>query len=296
MSETRAKSRPKAKPAPEPGDKPTSSSPRRPSANGKAKAVSKVEAGGGFFITLEGGEGSGKSTQMKQIAEWLRDEGREVVATREPGGSPGAEAVRHVLLSGAAETFGAEMEAILFAAARGDHVDTVIAPALAEGKVVISDRFFDSTRVYQGVSGKASPELVGKLERVACGDTWPDLTLIIDVKPEEGMKRAGKRRSASEDPDRFEKESLELQQQRRDAYLEIARAEPERCVVVSGAGTPETVFARLKKVIAKRLADKAGNTSSTSSPVMNVSVKSADRTRRSIRKANSAGGNSAQVR
>ncbi|MGB7335313.1 MAG: dTMP kinase [Salaquimonas sp.] len=207
----------------------------------------------GFFITLEGGEGAGKSSQMAFIKERLLQQGHNVVTSREPGGSPGAEAVRHVLLSGAAEPFGADMEAILFSASRADHVDTVIRPALQQGKIVISDRFFDSTRVYQGVSGKVDRKLVRQLERVACGETWPDLTIIIDLDPEEGMKRAGARRKASVAPDRFEKESLMLQKMRRDAYLEIAREEPDRCVVVDGSGSPETVFERLWKIIEQRM-------------------------------------------
>lgn len=224
--------------------------------SGTSAPQNRGEHHAGIFITLEGGEGSGKSTQMQLIADWLEKMGHTVVKTREPGGSAGAEAVRHVLLSGAAEALGTEMEAILFAAARADHVDAVIKPALERGDVVLSDRFYDSTRVYQGVSGKASPEVVRRLERVACGTTWPDLTIIIDVKPEEGMKRAGKRRTANEDPDRFEKESLELQQLRREAYLQIAKEEPGRCVTVSGAGKPETVFQRIRKQIEKRFGDR----------------------------------------
>lgn len=212
----------------------------------------------GFFITLEGGEGAGKSSQMSLLKEKLGELGHEVVTSREPGGSPGAEAVRHVLLSGAAEPFGAEMEAILFSAARGDHVDTVIRPALAEGKIVISDRFFDSTRVYQGVSGKVEESLVRHLEEVACNETWPDLTIIIDLDPQEGMARAGKRRNKDEAPDRFEKESLKLQQLRREGYLTIAREEPQRCVVVDGSGDEKTVFDRIWRAVQTRLPKRPG--------------------------------------
>ena len=210
----------------------------------------------GIFITLEGGEGSGKSTQMRLLAEKLEALGHQVVTTREPGGSPGAEAVRHVLLSGAAEPFGAELEAMLFAASRADHVDQVIRPALEAGKIVISDRFFDSTRVYQGTAEGIDNTLLQRLERIACGDTWPDLTLILDIDPREGMKRAAARRRESEAPDRFEKESIRLQARRRKAYLDIASEEPERCAVVDAAGRPQTVFRRLWQETEKRLAGR----------------------------------------
>lgn len=227
----------------------------KPAATKALKVASPVFANNapGFFITLEGGEGAGKSSQMTLLKDRLIEYGKEVVTTREPGGSPGAEAVRHVLLSGAAETLGPEMEAILFSAARGDHVDRIIRPALKQGKVAISDRFFDSTRVYQGVSGKVDDKFVRRLERIACGDTWPDLTVIIDLDPKEGMKRASARRNASEAPDRFEKESIKLQTMRRNAYLEIARDEPERCVVINASGTPKQVFARIWKVVEKKM-------------------------------------------
>lgn len=221
-----------------------------------AFALPPAKSHDGIFITLEGGEGSGKSTQMRLLAEKLEALGHQVVTTREPGGSPGAEAVRHVLLSGAAEPFGAELEAMLFAASRADHVDQVIRPALEAGKIVISDRFFDSTRVYQGTAEGMDNTLLQRLERVACGDTWPDLTLILDIDPREGMKRAAARRQKSEAPDRFEKESIRLQARRRKAYLDIASEEPERCAVVDAAGRPQTVFKRLWQETEKRLAGR----------------------------------------
>jgi len=219
----------------------------------KTESPKSAVNGRGVFITLEGGEGSGKSSQMKRLGEKLAALGYEVVISREPGGSPGAEAVRHVLLSGAAESLGADMEAILFAAARADHVDTVIEPALAKGSIVISDRFFDSTRAYQGVSGKVDMNLVGQLEKIACGSTWPTLTLIFDIAPQEGMKRANKRRKSSEAPDRYEKESLKLQTQRRKAYLAIAKKEPERCKVIDASGTEKAVFDLVWKEVEKVL-------------------------------------------
>ncbi len=214
-----------------------------------AKAANKR----GFFITFEGGEGSGKSSQIKRLVKELKKTGEDVTVTREPGGSPGGEAVRHLLLSGAAESMGSEMEAILFSAARSDNVETIIKPALKAGRHVLCDRFFDSTRVYQGASDKADAALLESLTRVACEDAWPDLTIIIDLDPKIGLERAAVRRGAEAIPDRFEKENLAKQQKRRKAYLEIAKNEPERCVVVDGQGTPAQVFKRIKKVISERL-------------------------------------------
>ena len=127
----------------------------------------------GFFVTFEGGEGAGKSTQIRRLAQSLRAEGRDVVVTREPGGSPGAEAVRHVLQSGAAEPFGPELEAILFAAARSDHIEQVIRPAVAAGKIVLCDRFMDSSRVYQGVTGNLDVDFMRALERITVADHLP---------------------------------------------------------------------------------------------------------------------------
>ncbi|EKF18350.1 dTMP kinase [Nitratireductor pacificus] len=201
----------------------------------------------GFFITFEGGEGAGKSTQIGRLAESLRADGREVIVTREPGGSPGAEAVRHVLLSGAAEPFGQSMEAILFAAARSDHVEQVIRPAIERGADVLCDRFLDSSRVYQGVTGDLDPAFMRNLERVAINGMLPDLTVILDIDPEEGLRRAGARRSAEEAPDRFEKETLAIHRRRRKAFLEIAKAEPGRCVVVDASLEPDRVATSVLK-------------------------------------------------
>lgn len=194
----------------------------------------------GFFITFEGGEGAGKSTQIKRLAARLREGGYTVLVTREPGGSPGAEAVRHVLLSGAAEPFGPEMEAVLFAAARSDHVEQIIRPAVERGEIVLCDRFLDSSRVYQGVSSGLDPQFMTALERVAINGMMPDATLILDLDPEEGLRRATARRGA-EHADRFEKETVEIHRKRREAYLAIAAAEPDRCVVVDASKSAEDV-------------------------------------------------------
>ncbi len=202
----------------------------------------------GLFITFEGGEGAGKSTQIRSLAQSLAADGHEVVMTREPGGSPGAEAIRHVVLSGAAEPFGAPMEAVLFAAARADHIARTIRPALARGAVVLCDRFVDSSRVYQGVTGGIDPSLMKALEHATVGDMMPDLTLILDIDPEEGLRRAGIRRGASA-ADRFEKEALSLHRRRRKAFLEIARQEPRRCKVIDASRTPERIAAEILDVV-----------------------------------------------
>jgi dTMP kinase len=201
-----------------------------------------------LFITFEGGEGAGKSTQIRMLADSLRASGHEVVVTREPGGSPGAEAIRHVVLSGAAEPFGAEMEAVLFAAARADHIDQTIRPALARGAIVLSDRFIDSSRVYQGVTGGLDQSFMEALERATVEDMMPDLTLILDIDPEEGLRRAGARRGASE-ADRFEKEGLSLHRRRRKAFLDIAKAEPKRCKVIDAGRPAEKIAADIMAAV-----------------------------------------------
>jgi dTMP kinase len=192
----------------------------------------------GLFITFEGGEGAGKSTQIKRLAETLRERGLDVLVTREPGGSPGAEAVRYVLLSGAAEPLGPAMEAMLFAAARSDHVEQVIRPAIDAGNIVLCDRFMDSTRVYQGTAAGLGPDFLDPLEDVAINGMIPDLTLILDIDPVEGLRRAALRSSTG--PDRYEKETLELHKARREAFLEIWRNEPNRCRLIDASkGTDE---------------------------------------------------------
>jgi dTMP kinase len=209
----------------------------------------------GRFITLEGGEGAGKSVQARRLAERLSGRGLAVVLTREPGGSPGAEALREVILSGAAARFGAEGEALLFSAARIDHIDATIAPALARGEWVVSDRFADSTRAYQGAAGELDPQLLACLERVAVGDCRPDLTLILDLPAAEGLARASGRRRADEPADRFEGESLAFHETLRGAYLEIARAEPQRCVVVDARASEDEVAEAIWAAVEERLGD-----------------------------------------
>ena len=198
--------------------------------------------GSGLFVTFEGGEGAGKSTQIRLLADALRERGHTVLTTREPGGSPGAEAVRHVLLSGAAQEFGVRMEAILFAAARSDHVEEVIRPALMKGLVVICDRFMDSSRVYQGVTGNLDPAFIEALERVAVNGVVPDCTIVFDLPAAMGLERVRRRAggtalSAGEMAglDRFEQEEIETHEKRREAFLDIAAADPARCHVVDAS-------------------------------------------------------------
>ncbi len=206
----------------------------------------------GRFITFEGGEGSGKSTHAATLAERLERLGIEVVRTREPGGSPGAEIIRHILLSGLAKPLGTETEAILFAAARDDHVRTTIRPALLDGKWVISDRFIDSTRVYQGALGKVDAKLIRGLERLTVGAAMPDLTFILDVPATVGLARAKQRRGKGS-TDRFEAELIEFHEALRNAYTELAAKEPKRCVVIDGRAPRDVVAERIWAAVEQRL-------------------------------------------
>jgi len=210
----------------------------------------------GFFITFEGGEGAGKSTQIRLLAEYLRKEGHDVLITREPGGSPGAEAVRHVLLSGAAEPFGPTFEAFLFAAARLDHIQQVIRPAIGRGSIVLCDRFVDSSRVYQGVTGGLEPDFMAALERVTVNGVMPDLTIILDLDPKEGLRRAAERRGEGT-ADRFEKETLQIHRRRRKAFLDIAAREPERCVVIDATPPAEEVARMVAEAVTSAMAQEA---------------------------------------
>src|SRR6516164_794020 len=206
----------------------------------------------GCFITFEGGEGSGKSTHAALLAKHLEHLDIGVVLTREPGGSAGAEIIRHILLSGIAKPLGAETEAILFAAARDDHVRKTIRPALLAGKWVICDRFIDSTRVYQGALGKVDAVLIRSLERVTVGAARPDLTFLLDVPANVGLARAKRRRGGSS-TDRFEAESVEFHEALRRAYLALAESEPKRCVVIDGRAPRDIVAKRIWDTVDARL-------------------------------------------
>jgi dTMP kinase len=212
----------------------------------------------GRFITFEGGEGAGKSTQIVRLSARLENEGIPVVVTREPGGTPVAEAIREALLSGVAQELGADGEAILFAAARADHVDRVIRPALKAGRWVLCDRFVDSTRVYQGASGGVDVATLEALERVSVGSTRPDLTVILDIPVEEGLSRAARRRGEQGGtPDRFEGERIEVHEARRKAYLAIAKADPDRCIVIDANRSEAKVARAVWQVVSLRLLNHA---------------------------------------
>jgi dTMP kinase len=206
----------------------------------------------GRFITFEGGEGSGKSTHAAMLAHRLKSLGIAVVLTREPGGSPGAEIIRHILLSGLAKPLGAETEAILFAAARDDHLRNTIRPALEAGQWVICDRFIDSTRVYQGALGHVDARVIQGLERVTVGVTLPELTFILDVPVTVGLARATTRRGTGK-ADRFEAEALEFHEGLRKAYRMLAAQEPERCIVIDGRAPRDVVAGRIWTVVQSRL-------------------------------------------
>ena len=203
----------------------------------------------GRFITFEGGEGAGKSTQLKRLAERLRGRGLEVVATREPGGSTGAEAIRELVLNGAADRWSSLTETLLMYAARRDHLERVIAPALERGAWVVCDRFADSTRAYQGAAGGTDPALISALEDHVLGGTRPNLTLVFDLPPDAGLARAEVRGGEM----RFESKGLGFHQRLRDGFLAIAAAEPERCAVIDATGSIEVVDAAVWDVVRSRL-------------------------------------------
>ena len=208
----------------------------------------------GKFITIEGGEGTGKSTQARLLAEKLEQNGLSVLNTREPGGSERAEHIREFMLSEKAEDIGVLAEAILFSAARDDHLETAIKPALKAGKWVVCDRFADSMRAYQG-AGALDDDLIEALERIVVGQTVPDLTLIIDLSAEEGLKRARERAKVSGAPtDGFEARAITFHERLQQAFLEIAAAEPDRCMLIDGSRDQEGVAQTIWNVVETRLA------------------------------------------
>ena len=217
-----------------------------------SESATQRPSGRGRFITFEGGEGTGKSTQIKKLADRLKAARMRTLVTREPGGSPGAEIMRHLVLSGMGKLLGPEAETLLFAAARDDHVHTVIEPALKQGIWVLCDRFADSTRAYQGSLGSVSPALINAMQRVTIGDLQPDLTLILDLPVEIGLQRAAARRGSGT-PDRFEGEQLSFHQGLREAYRKIAADDPARCVLIDANSDPDTVAGRVWNALRDRL-------------------------------------------
>jgi len=207
----------------------------------------------GYFITLEGGEGAGKSTLACALSERLAAAGLEARTTREPGGSPKAEAIREMILAGQARDYGPFAEALMFSAARIDHIDSLIRPALERGEWVICDRFIDSTRVYQGVLGQLDKALLAELEAVTISGLMPELTLILDLDPEIGLARAAKRRRPGEAIDRFEGETLAFHRNLRQAYRDIASAEPQRCALLDATLPPEALAEAAWLILRERL-------------------------------------------
>jgi dTMP kinase len=204
----------------------------------------------GCFITLEGGEGAGKSTQIARLRTWLEGRGKTVVATREPGGSPGAEMIRKLLVEGPAERWDGVTEALLHFAARRDHLRMTVWPALKRGAWVISDRFADSTRAYQGYGHGLDVAMLERLYDVAVGDFRPDLTLILDLPIDVGLARAAARRGAET---RYESLPIEFHQRVKAGFLEIAKREPKRCVVIDAGQDIDTLAAMIARTVSDRL-------------------------------------------
>jgi len=216
----------------------------------------------GVFITFEGGEGVGKSTQVRRLAARLATEGIVAIATREPGGTPSAELLRQVLLDQGTKRLGPMAEAILFSAARIDHIGNLIEPALKAGTWVVCDRFADSTRAYQGAAGGLDIRFLQSLEHVTLAGLAPDLTFILDLPVETGLARAARRRDPSAPADRFESETIGFHAALRQAFLAIAAAEPERCIVVDASAPEDVVTEVVWQAIGHRLIDRLPGKSS----------------------------------
>ena len=202
----------------------------------------------GKFITFEGGEGGGKSTQAARMAGYLRGKGLEVLETREPGGTPESEALRDLLVQGDPDRWSAMSELLLVTAARVEHVNRLIEPALTEGKWVICDRFADSTLAYQGIAGELGLELVEQLQKLAVGATAPDVTFLLDVRAEAGLQRAEKRGGAA----RFEKKGSAFHQTLRDGFLALANENPQRIVLIDGEDTFDNVWGQIEIELRRR--------------------------------------------
>lgn len=204
----------------------------------------------GKFITFEGGEGTGKSTQLRLLADFLSGQGRSIVTTREPGGSPGAETIRKLLVEGEPGRWDGITETLLLTAARRDHVERTIRPALERGDWVICDRFMDSTVAYQGYGAGVDLDLIHRLSTAAAGDIQPDLTIILDLPVEAGLARATQRAGGE---DRFERKGIDFHRRLRDGFLAIAKSAPERCAIVSAAEPIEVIAGRISSIVAERL-------------------------------------------
>ncbi len=202
----------------------------------------------GLFITLEGGEGAGKSTLSAGLVDRFASVGQTCVRTREPGGTPKGEEMRKVLLAGVANKLGPLGEALLFASARDEHIKMIIKPALDKGEVVICDRFADSTRAYQGYVGGVERTLIERLDTIVVGKMQPDVTFVIDIPAEVGLERVKQRKIAA---DRFESEDMSFHHKLRAAYFDIAQRFPARCIVLDGLQPPDIVLEKAWEALAR---------------------------------------------
>ena len=203
----------------------------------------------GRFITLEGGEGAGKSTQIQVIKDYLLTRGNDVVVTREPGGTSEGQEIRNLLVSGDKDKWSPLSETLLILADRAAHLERIIRPALAEGKYVVCDRFFDSTKAYQGVAGGLGLDVIHNLQRPVLGTTLPDFTLLLDIDPEKGLRRAQERGGEL----RFESKTLAYHRTLRNAFLDFAAQEPDRIFVIDADRDVEAVSADILAVLDERL-------------------------------------------
>ncbi|MEM8949738.1 MAG: dTMP kinase [Pseudomonadota bacterium] len=204
----------------------------------------------GRLITFEGGEGAGKSTQIRHLGAMLAGAGLEVVNTREPGGTEGAEAIRSLVTEGSADRWSPLTETLLFLAARQDHVERLIQPALAAGRWVLCDRFIDSTRVYQGLAGTLGLDLIDRLHLTIFDDLKPDLTLLLDLPVETGLAR----RQAAGEANRFEKKVTDFHEAVRAGFLDLARGEPKRFSIIDAALSEDEVAAAIEDIVTSRFA------------------------------------------
>jgi dTMP kinase len=204
----------------------------------------------GRFITFEGGEGTGKSTQVPLIASFLRDTGLDVVETREPGGSPGAEKIRELLVNGSTDRWDSLTETMLHFAARREHLERTIRPALEAGAWIVCDRFVDSTMAYQGYGMAVPRDIIEDLTRITIGTLKPDLTFILDIPPEIGLKRADDRQAGGT---RYEQMDIAFHQRLRDGFLDIAQRDPDRCIVLDAADSIDNLSRTIRETVDTRL-------------------------------------------
>ena len=208
-----------------------------------------VSAQRGVFITFEGGEGTGKTTQVKRLSRWLKERGHDPVVTREPGGTPEADHIRKLLVEGDPGRWPPLAETLLFYAARDEHLERLIRPSLAHGRWVVCDRFMDSTMAYQGYARGLGRELIEMLDSQVIGATRPDLTLVLDLPVQIGLQRAEMRGGTER---RFELADTGFHQKLREAFLAIAKQEPDRCKVIDASGAPDNVEALIRRVVEEK--------------------------------------------